>query len=426
MQLDFILRLLSVSIRKRWRGYLAMIAGMTVGTLALGLAVVVGPGVGRSVQAHLKDLFPAERVLLRPRALSLIWLQVETTTITPATVQAVRALPGVVRVSPEATIRFPISAEGTLMGNTLRTEVSVTGVEGWLLGDDEPTSFTYNPASGRPMPAVLSQYFLDLYNMSYAESNSLPKLTPFAVVGRNFNLILGESTIMSRNMGQMPREVPCRIVGLSRNPDLLGLAFPLEAVEDLNRQYGLKNKKYRTLHVELESPEAVDAIRDNLKALGLKVLDRNTHWKRLSVIVRLVGFGFVGLGGLVFVLALAYMTSSVNGMLSRRRREMAVLRAVGASSAQVALLLAVEIALAGGLGVGAGIGAVAVAMAFVDRWYQVFITGWTFLPADLFAVPWTWMFLSGLACWSVAVAFTLKPVLAGAREPIASALWREE
>ncbi len=422
----FVPRLLLVSLARRWRGYLAMTGGLAIGTLALGLSVVAGPGAGRSLKAHLNAIFPAQRVVLHPRALSLIWLKVETAKITPATVQAVAALPGVARVSPEATIRFPISAQGSLVGNVIRTDVTVTGVEGWLLGDDKPTSFTYTPGSGERVPAVLSQYFLDLYNMTYAESNKLPKLTKMAAVGRQFDLILGESTLRPGNpANKKPASAPCRIAGLSRNPDLLGLAIPLAAVEDFNRWYGMEDKRYRALHVELESAEALDGIRDELTALGLEVRDREAPWRRAVVVVRLVGLGFLGLGGLVFVLALAYMGSSVGWIVTRRRREMAVLRALGASWIQAAALLASEIALAGFVGIAAGVGAATAAMIAANHWYQTLRTDWTFLPPDLFTVPWQWLAILGAACWLVAIAFSIKPVLACARESITMALSRE-
>ena len=428
MRLGSILFLYSVSFRARGRHYAWMAAGMALGMLALGGAVVFGLGIGRTLEDYRKTLFPGNRVLLRPKALNVIWLKVETAAITTATLQAVRALPGVRRVSPEATIRFPVSAEATLLGNTFYTDITITGIEGWVLGADEPPNFTYDMRSGGQVPAVLASYFLDLYNTALAESNSLPKLSPAAAIGRRFRIFLGASTVRPANNASDRKVVyvDAQVAALSRNPDLLGLVIPLKAIEQFNAWYGITDKKYRALHAELDDPAALDTLREKAPSLGLEIADSAAAWRRAMVFVKLVGWAFVAFGALVFALAAAYLTSSFSWMLARRRQERGLFQALGATAGEVAALLAGEIAIVGAAGTAAGLGLAAGLVAWANHWYRGWRVEHPYLPETLFSVPWGWIVLLGAACWALAIAFSCRRVLRDARKPVAETLNRTD
>jgi hypothetical protein len=248
------------------------------------------------VNRHVNDLFPPERLVLRPRALSLLWLQVETAKVTPATLDKVRALEGVARVSPEATLQFPVSAEATLFGNTICTDIAVTGVEKWILGADAPKDFQFDPNSGKPVPAVISSYFLDLYNMSLAESNGMPKLSVSRWLGE-FPPDSGNSVISSQipatgAAGEAARFVPCQVAALSYNPQLLSLMIPLDTVERFNREFGIQEPTYRALHVELTSPAGYDSFLKALPELGLEASNTQSTWRKAALILGLAGVGF--------------------------------------------------------------------------------------------------------------------------------------
>ena len=150
MRLQAIAFLIHASMRGKRLRSAAVVGGLAVGMLALGLAAVAGLGTARSLRRHLESLFPEQRVVLRSKTIEAFTLQAETMSITPETVEAVRALPGVVRVCPEATARFPLSGRGNLFGKTYSTDITITGIEAWLLGDEAPPDFAYRPESGKP------------------------------------------------------------------------------------------------------------------------------------------------------------------------------------------------------------------------------------------------------------------------------------
>lgn len=424
--LVFLFQFLFASVRVRFFQHVGMALALSVGTLALGFALLGGWGVGRSLEGYLDELFPARRIMLHPRALNLLWLKVETASIVPETISALYNIEGVKRVSPEAVVRFPVYASGEIGGDEFGTDLALSGVEKWMLGEDAPEDFEYEPGSGDLLPAVVSKYFLDVYNISFAESNGLPKLTEQAVIGRHYELHLGTSTVrpVDAMAGEKYHVLKGQIVGVSKNPHLLGVAIPLNAVESFNEWYGFKDKEYRALHVELETPEALDAIEPELAGLGLILDERESPWRKAVVIIRMAGLALLGFGVIVFLLALAYMLSQLNHMLASRRTEISLMRALGGGVLQIVALLAIEIGLIGAMGIGFGVCVLYVIWRFIDHWYQEACVIWSFLPEGLFQVSWMQFASLALIGWAIMLLFALKPVLSLSRSSIVSLLNR--
>lgn len=429
MRLSAFTYLLRLSFQARWKAWFWVVLGMALGVLSLTLALLMGLGFGRSLDRYINRIFPENRILLRPKSLEVTWLQVQTAIITPETLEKVRAVPGVRRLSPEATLRFPASAEADLLGNRYRTDISVTGIEPWLLGEEAPTSFTYNMEEGGEVPAVLARYFLDLYNMTLAESNGLPKLSRQAAIGRHFVLHLGVSSIRSQPIyGKEDKvaSVHCRIVALSRNPELLGLLIPLEAVEQMNAWYGLTEKHYQAIHVEVETPEAIDRIKARLGDWQLEIHDPSQTWRRALTFVDLLGLGFLLFGALVFALALAYMLASLSAMLMKRRRERALFQALGASPGQLSSLVLAEMALVTAIGIALGAGLSAWAYHSANGWYLSWRADRHYLPELLFQAPLWWLAVTALASWGLCLCLGWVKLLGEARHVLNQALSRHE
>ncbi|MFW6304128.1 MAG: FtsX-like permease family protein [Candidatus Sumerlaeota bacterium] len=418
-------RLVILSLRLRPRAFGGMALAIGFGVMALGLALAIGLGPSRALKQHMRRIFPEQRIVLKPASSDILFVKVEMTKITPTILEQVKALPGVERVSPEVTVRFPVRAEGSLFGMTYSTDLTVTGVEPWVLGDDLPENFWWEKDKREWVPAVLSQYFLDLYNMALAESNKLPKLSPNAAIGRDFWVVLGESSIRPSADDSKVRYEECRIVGLSRNPDLLGLVIPLDAVESFNAWWGLANQEFRALHVELANPEAAQDVEKAAEKLGLSVPDRQAPWRRAVLISRIAGSVIATLGLLVLGLAGAYVTLATRVMLKEWKREMAIWRATGASMAVVRRVVVATILLAGMVGAVAGLGGAYGLVSIGRMVYDRLATQWSFLPPDAVQLPPTWSL-----CLLVALALglglmALREMGKALGEPIAAILWQD-
>jgi hypothetical protein len=429
MRISAIVFLLNRSLRTRWRRYIGLSIGVAIGTFALCTTFGFGIGAARSLATHFDRMFPPQRVILRPKAINAVWLKFQAAPITPVTVRTVRAMLGVLRVSPEATIRFPICGEGELFGSTFQTDLTVTGVEPWLFGADAPPMYTYDPAHPpREVPAILSQYFLDLYNMTLAESNGLPKLAPAAVIGRHLRLILGSSSIRPVDPGSSAAAnvevLDTRLVGLSSNPELLGLMIPLEAVEAFNARHGVSGRTYQAIHAELAKPDALDSQKAKLATLGLEVHESGAAWRRALTIARLAAGGFVGIGALVFFMALAYLSASISRLLERRRREIALWRALGARNRGIIGLFGAEAGLCLLPGVIAACAATTGLMRYANHWYAAWRGEQTYLPEILLDVPgWSICAVAGI-CWVAMIAIAMARAYFVARKSIVDEILR--
>lgn len=99
------------------------------------------------------------------------------------------------------------------------------------------------------------------------------------------------------------------------------------------------------------------------------------------------------MSGLVALVSMAGLVSVVLAGLNERRRELAVLRAVGAGPRHVLLLLALEGLLMTLVGVAIGVAALAIALAAFGPWVQATF-GLTLHPAEPTATQ--WIMLAGL------------------------------
>src|SRR5690606_14823335 len=113
--------------------------------------------------------------------------------------------------------RFPLRAEGYLMGQGLSTDAVVHGVPRQLVADalSDDVSWSTQTLGVNTWPVVGSQYFLDLYNLGYARSAGLPLIDEDFVLGKHFDLVLGENTIGLGRTEEPVRRLRLRIVGMT-------------------------------------------------------------------------------------------------------------------------------------------------------------------------------------------------------------------
>jgi putative ABC transport system permease protein len=90
----------------------------------------------------------------------------------------------------------------------------------------------------------------------------------------------------------------------------------------------------------------------------------------LWTIVDIAEAGLVAMGALVSVVGIAGMVAVILAGLNERRRELAILRSVGAGPRQILALLALEGAIVNACGVLIGLAAYFVATALLSGWFQ--------------------------------------------------------
>lgn len=415
---------------RRTRGALATSGfGIAAGTAALVFFVALGLGV-RAVL--LGEVFPIDQIELEPPKaqdpglLGLLVGAGEAPGIEADKVQRLAALPGVRGVFPKLKLAFPTSANGgrEIFGRDVGTsELIGDGIDPALVAADLPRpdlfgdplaranaqpgppcaddsactapQYCDRPASAAsgtcsdPVPALVSHYLVEIFDKSLAPAHGLPpvgKTLLDRAQGVTFNLRLGES-LLGRARAGAPRTVRARVVGVSRRAIDLGLTFPLEVVRRWNAELAGDRAaaRYSSVVVHIASGADASAVIASASAMGLEL--RDTRARDVSVLIN----GITALLSLVAAVILVVSASNIaytfRVLVTERRVEIALYRAVGATGADMRLWMMGLALSVGVLGGAAGLAAARVA-AFAADWAAArHLPDFPFKPSTFFDFP---------------------------------------
>ncbi|MEM1023793.1 MAG: FtsX-like permease family protein [Myxococcota bacterium] len=264
-----------------------------------------------------------------------------------AAVGRVEGLQGVRAVHPVRSANVPMRAAGgqEVLGRSISTDVFALGVPPALVEEDLPDGLRFE--DGSPVPVVLSRRLLDIYNGTVAPVLDKPRLSAEAVRGLRFEILLGTSATRGRADGPVRREV-AEVVALSDQAGLGGLTVPAATVARWDGLYGTASP-ITSAWVEVEDPDRAGRVASAVEQAGFRVDEtpKLIGW----ALALAAGLG-VGLAGLLGLLGGASSFLAFTLMVSERRSEIAILRALGAERGRVQrwfLGQALLLGLAGGL-----------------------------------------------------------------------------
>lgn len=409
--------------------------GIAAGTAALVFFLALGLGV-RAVL--LGDVFPIDQVELEPPKaadpglLGLLLGGGQPTGIPEADVAALRAAPEVIGVYPKLRFAFPSSGRGgkEIFGHDVGTsELVGDGIEPALLRGEKVAADFFDPldrasvacaddaacradqycerASSapegkcvEPVPALVSRYLVEIFDKSIAPAHGLPPVGETLIAraqGVTFTLRLGESMLGRAKRGA-PRTVKIKAVGVSRRAIDLGITLPLSVVRRWNRELSgeAAADRYSSVMVQVKSPGAAAGVLAAGAKLGL--VPHDTRARDVSVLIS----GVTGLLSLIAFVILVVSASNIaytfRVLVSERRAEIALYRAVGAAGADVRAWMMGLAAVVGVLGGAAGVLAARLAALGADLVAARNLPDFPFKPASFFAFPpWLWALGLGFA-----------------------------
>ena len=199
---------------------------------------------------------------------------------------------------------------------------------------------------------------------------------------------------------------------------LPGVRIPAEQV----RKFDLKPKTVTAALVGLKNRAAVFSVQRWVSTYQPEALMAILPGVALDELWSVIGVGenaLLLMSALVALVSVAGLVSVVMAGLNERRRELAVLRAVGASLRHVLALLALEGAIVTLLGVVLGLVAAALGIALLSPWLQAqfglalslsepTLNEWTLL-AGLLAAGWLASLLPGVRAYRLSLADGLSP-----------------
>ncbi len=224
------------------------------------------------------------------------------------------------------------------------------------------------------VPVVLSATVVELYNNQFAKSHGLPiadkDLVNLLIQKRGlsamrFSIGLGYTTVQgSGNVSKArPRRVEAVVVGVSTRAMPIGVTAPIQYIERWNEEYMGADARsaYSSIIVTLKD-------RNNLAPFSQWLVDEqglrleDSLGERFATVIFVIRLLFLIISVAILVIAIINIGHNFFIQVSERRREIGIMRAVGATETDVQLIVLGEAALIGivggllGIGLAVGIG----------------------------------------------------------------------
>ncbi len=411
--------------------------GIAVGVAAFVFFMALSVGVKNKVV----EIFPEERVeVIAPRA---VLLTVDVTKrIDDEAVEAIKkqSVVGVRSVVPRMAIDFPVAVEGYFGETRLAMDMVGDGVDpGYVQEDDIPDLFKDWEAEDTPLkectrvmrgsqqkltceglyycdrrdmkchhrvPVIISNTLVELYNSQFAKSRGLPSVGKFAkflaerggLAKMRLYIDLGKSAVSMSNKPLLskPRSVEGVVLGISNRAIPIGATVPMGYVKRWNLEFAGEEAAtaYSSLIVDLEDKEDVAPFGKWLMdELNLRLED--SLGERFASIITIITLIFLIIALVIVMISAINIAHSFFMQVAERRREIGLLRAIGATQANIRMLFVGEAALlgliAGVIGVLVGYGIILIGdWAFVNH-----TADFAFKPETLFDFQ-LWIPCSGL------------------------------
>lgn len=436
------------SIRRGRRAFFFSVFGITVGIAALAFFLALSKGVATRVVAR---VFPPGRLTVVPAQTSLGGDLVNSLLGGPRGLDdeaaaALRARPEVAAVYPRMRVEAPARAWGgeALLGRPLYFELIADGVDPAAVTEKtSPIEFWDHEEKPRdkrvgtfctsdaqcqaplycawdknrcelPVPVIVSPLLIEIYNTSLAKSRGLPRIGNFLASqfrGFPFTAELGRSFVNRNLQVGAARQRRFVLVGISDHALSLGVTVPLGYARRWNQEYGSGPPRYSSLTVEVRPGASVTQVVQVVRGLGFALEDNGAEQAGLAVTLLTAVFLLVSLA--ILLVAAVNIAHTFLRAVSERRRELGVLRALGASAWDIQGLLLLEASIVGATGGVLGLLLALAAAAGVDLLSRRALPDFPFKPDSYF------LFSPGLC--ALALGFSVLACLLGALGPARAA-----
>ena len=386
--------------------------GISVGVASLVAMLSLGVGLQDLASDRLARTGLFDAIFVTPRSSAAAYRGTLAPIEPPKTLdeqarEEMAALPNVVEVYPD--IRFPIEIRyaGSSYA-TVAAGVAPSAHKDGAFDDMRGSFFSSSDADETILQIDLARQLSDHpdsligkdLTVRYAERQPLPP-DP------------ADSKSQPDGFSIVPREKGLRIVGIVETEPAGGigsmgrgrLLLPLHLAEALRtaRTNDLRDllrdsrkKSYESLTVRVNDPPKVKAVEDSIKQMGFTAFSLLDASKSLSLVFTVFDL-FLGIfGSLALVVASLGIVNTLVMAILERRREIGVLKALGASDRDVRSLFFVEAGAMGSLG---GVLGVAIGWLIghaINFGTNVYLKGRNLPAIRVTAVPW-WMVLAAIA-----------------------------
>ncbi len=242
-----------------------------------------------------------------------------------------------------------------------------------------------------PVPVLLSPFLIEVFNSSVASSLGLQQLDGTeAVLGIRFRIHLGGS-FFTQDLPKARQAIKlAEIVGFSDKSMDFGATMPLDYVKLLNTRFKGREAAttYSTFILETEGNEDVSALIGELEERGFALSRKSQDARKAADLLFILTVVFSFISVVIMGVAAVNILHTFLMLITERRHEIGIMRAIGATRADVRKLVLVE---AMALGVFGAIVGEALSWAFSRgvNWAAArYLEGVPFKPDDFFVFDW--------------------------------------
>lgn len=403
-------RVVAANTLRSPRHFTLSVFGIVIGIASFVFFLGLSMGVQNVI---LGEIFPIEQVEVVAPSLHFMGVDLNKDQLDDEVVKTIEARSDVVDVVPRMSVNFPASGHGWFEGQEIRFEVGgfCDGIDPSFVVDEEfaelfqdweaPEHKAKQPPCGpapqyscgdleethycdmrdkkchHRVPVMVSPAILELYNSQFASSHNLPKIGAMeqfiakrGLRKMRFYIGLGNTMVAGSNE-HIPeskrREVQAVLVGIPRQSNRampLGMTVPIQYVKEWNREFAGEEaaRAYSSLIVTLADKDDVAPFAGWLRN-ELKLELEDSMGEQFGTAIFIVTMLFVLISFVIVGISAINIAHNFFMQVSERRREIGILRAVGATRSDVRLIILGESALIGIIG-----GALGVVLAVAAGW----------------------------------------------------------
>jgi len=288
----------------------------------------------------------------------------------------------------------------------------------------------------RAVPALVSRYIIEMYNGNIAPGRNWPRIDDFIAsqfFGLTFTAYIGDSVMGAKRQQVRVRKI--QLVGISRKAIALGVTVPLGYAKRWNRAFALRDdstkrilanerfkyKTYSSVVVWLRSKNDVSSFVYYCRhVLGLDQADSSAEM--VGQFIDFVGLLLTIVSLVILLISAINIAHTYYMIISERRRDIGVMRAVGASRWDIRLLFVGEASVLGLVGGSLGLAIGRSLAALVDFISANFVAEFMFKPKTYFDFAW-WVWVGAIGFGVLFCLFgTIFPANQAARMEPAHAL----
>ncbi|HWM84604.1 MAG TPA: FtsX-like permease family protein [Kofleriaceae bacterium] len=390
------------------------------------------------VRGWVLELFPIDQVeVIAPRTSLIGALGLDAQKkLDDAVAQKIRDHDGVRGVVPRMAIAFPAMGQWWYQDTKLKFDVVGDGIDPAYLGGDAQAALfrdfeaeekgktpqACGPAPKFPcqdlhycdkrtltchhrVPMLISRKLVEIYNTQFAKSRGLPVIGAMEefIVQRGglskmrLHMDLGATMVeATTKMNAPPRRIEGVLLGINDKAIPIGITVPIGYVKRWNQEF-LGNEAattYSSIVVQLEDKDDVGPFAAWVeKELDLRLQD--SQGQQFALVIFVVTLFFLLISLCIVTISAINIAHNFFMQVSERRREIGLLRAVGASQADVRGMFLGEAALIGLIAGVIGIGGAVAAGTAVNLLARQFLPDLPFQPESFFAFEW-WILGGGL------------------------------